>query len=77
MRDKIINMISGLVEDKCVDVENTKDLVTSGILDSLLIFQLFTMLNEECKANLDILDITAENFDSVDSICLLIEKKTN
>lgn len=50
------------------------ELVTGGLLDSFDIIALITELEESFDIEIDLEDVVAENFESVDAIAALVEK---
>ena len=56
-----------------VDFENEKALVSGGILDSLDIVTIISMLCDEFGCELDLSDLVAEKFDSLEAIYETVE----
>lgn len=72
--ESILQILSELRPD--VDfVNNKKKLVDQGVIDSFDMLQLINMLNEEYMIKIRPQDILPENFNSVESMMSLIEKK--
>ena len=71
MAERIIEIIKEIRPYEIVDA-NT-ELIESGILDSLAIFQLVTLLEDEFEIEIADEAVTAENFSTVNCILLLIE----
>lgn len=57
-----------------VNFENEKNLIDDKILDSLDVMNLTVELNDEFDIEITPLDILPENFQSVDTICQLIQR---
>ena len=60
-----------------VDFENEKALIDDGLIDSLDIVAVVTELMEAFDVELGVDDLTPENFNSVEAIEDLIERKQN
>lgn len=72
---KIIrDLISSIIEDNSINLENDTELLQSEILDSLGIAQLVAGIETEFDIELDGDDILPENFSTVNSISNLISK---
>ena len=57
-----------------LDVQNTKDLLEKGYLDSFSIMQLVIALNDEFDIEISPVEIVPENFKSVETIYNLVKK---
>jgi acyl carrier protein len=64
-------------EDDDVEVENDTPLISSGIVDSFSMVSLKTFLEKKYGITLPDNEATPEAFDTVDSICALVEKHLN
>lgn len=74
--DALLRILEELRPD--VDfVNNQKKLVDQGVIDSFDMLQLITMLNEEFSIKIRPQDILPENFNSLDAMLALIDKKMN
>lgn len=73
MADKKLIEILTAVEPG-VDYQNQKDLVTSHILTSIDIVRIVIEIENKYGITFSPIDIVPENFDSADSIQLLINK---
>lgn len=73
MKEQIIKIISDLVPDFENDEESK--LLDDGILDSFDIVSLVMELNEEFDVDINVMDITEDNFNTVDAICELVRTK--
>ena len=58
-----------------VDFKNEKHLITDEILTSFDIVSLVAEIQDKFDVNLDITDLTPENFETIDSIYELIKEK--
>ena len=58
-----------------VDFADGKNLVSKGILDSLAIISIVMAITEKYGVSVDVEDISVENFDSVEKIAEMIERK--
>lgn len=56
------------------DFENSENFIEDGLLDSFDIVQLVSDIETEFNVVISALEILPENFDSIDSICNLINK---
>ncbi len=56
-----------------VDFTKEKDLIGSGILDSLSIIQLVTKISDEFDVEITPLDLVPENFESAETIYEMIQ----
>lgn len=80
MEQTIKNLISqNLLDDagrKVMDqLGNDESLIEAGLLDSLGLVQLVSLLEKEFEVTFDAMDISIENMESVDMIKALIESK--
>lgn len=73
MKDRIIEILSDLV----ADFDETADvrLLDDGVLDSFDIVTLVMDLNDEFDIDIDVLDLTEDNFNTIDGIVDLIQTK--
>ncbi len=74
MREKIIKIL----EDIHPEIDFTKesrDLILSGILESFDVVQIISDLEDTFNIKISGLELTSENFSSVDSILKLVESK--
>ena len=55
--------------------EENEDLFEGGVLDSYGVVDFLTFLEEELNANINIEDITMENFSTIEKITSLIQNK--
>lgn len=80
MEQTIKDLISqNLLDDagrKVMDqLGNDESLIEAGLLDSLGLVQLVSLLEKEFEVTFDAMDISIENMESVDMIKALIESK--
>ena len=73
MRKQIIEILSEICPG--VDFETETALIDDGLIDSLDIVAVVTELMEAFDAELGVDDLTPENFNSVEAIEDLIERK--
>ncbi len=57
-----------------VDFETEKELVDSGILDSMTIIQLVARLTDEYDIEITPMDLVPENFNSAEAIYAMIQR---
>lgn len=57
-----------------VDFEGKTDLFESGVLDSMSIIMLASEINDEYDIDIQVTDITPENFNSAESILAMIRR---
>ena len=70
MREKLLEILKELRPD--VDFEMEDQLVTNGILESFDIVSLVSELDDAFDVEIGPKDLTAENFNSIESIEVLI-----
>ena len=73
MREKVLQCLRSACPN--IDFETTKLLVDEGILDSLAIITIISALMETFSIEIDADDIVSDNFNSLNSLILMIEKK--
>lgn len=73
--DRILEILKSIRDD--VDYENETALVDDGIFDSFDIVGLVGELKEEYDIDINIEDLTPENFNSVQAIYDLVERILN
>ena len=73
MREDVIKILESLRPD--VDFSTTAALVDDGVLGSLDIVELVSMLNDEFVVDISADDLLPENFNSIDAMVALIESK--
>ena len=72
-KEELENILKDIRSD--VDFKNEKHLITDEILTSFDIVSLVAEIQEKFDVNLDITDLTPENFETMDSIYELIKEK--
>ena len=68
MQNKVLKILKDIRPD--IDFENETGLITNMI-------SILAMITEQFMIEMDVEDIIVENFDSLDQICFIIEKKKN
>lgn len=72
MMDKLKQIMEEIRPD--VDFENEKKLIDDGILDSFDIISIVSEVNEEFDVHINVNDLKAENFNSLEALYSLICK---
>lgn len=72
LRNKILGILENARPD--VDFESTENLISDEILDSFDILSFLASLTQELQIEIDVRDITAEKFDSLEKIVSLIQQ---
>ena len=72
MHNKIYLMLEKIRPE--IDFSSTSNFITEGYLDSFDIVTLVSALDEEFNISIDGTDIIPENFETIDSIYLLVTK---
>ncbi len=72
MHNKIYLMLENIRPE--IDFSSTSNFITEGYLDSFDIVTLVSALDEEFNISIDGTDIIPENFETIDSIYLLVTK---
>ncbi|MCQ2495292.1 MAG: acyl carrier protein [Lachnospiraceae bacterium] len=73
--DQIIEILKGIRDD--IDYTTETNLVDGGILDSFDIVGLITELKDAYDIEINIEDLTPENFNSAEAIYELVERILN
>ncbi len=73
MKEKIIKILTELRPD--VDPDTERKLIDDSILDSFDIVSLVFELNDVFELNIDVDELVPDNFNSIDAMIALIEKK--
>ena len=63
--------------DDSIDYENEPGLIDNHILDSFGIITLVSEIEEAFNVSIDAADMVPENFNSVDAIYAMIQRKAN
>lgn len=72
LRDEIKEILEDLRPD--LDVENEKDLIDAGTLDSLDIISLVSELNDSFDIHISVEDLVPDNVNTLDAIVQLVER---
>lgn len=72
MRNEIIEVLNEVKAGE--DYENSKSLITNGILTSFDIIMLVSLLNSKFNIEIGVMNLVPENFESVSDIEKLINK---
>ena len=72
MREKLAGILSELRPD--VDFERETALIDDNILESFDIIELVSALNDEFDIEISAKELTAANFNSIDSLLALVER---
>ena len=72
--DKIIEILKELVPDE--EFEGRTGLVEDEVLQSIVILNLISELEDEFDIDISVGDVVPENFDSVEAIWALVQKYT-
>ena len=70
--DKLIKILKDI--NPYIDYENEKALIDDGFFDSLEIMSIVMDISENLHVEIDADDVTADNFNSVESMWKLISK---
>ena len=73
MREKILEILTEVRPD--IDFESETELVSGNILESFDIVQIVAELDDEFDIEITPKDLTAENFNSLEALEDLIERK--
>ena len=71
--EKVLSIVEEIRPD--VDFAEETALMDDGVLDSFDIVSIISDLNDEYEINIRVHDLTPENFNSVESIVKLVERK--
>ncbi len=72
-RNELLEILSDLHPD--IDFENEDELVTGKILDSFDLVSLVTEIDNAFEIEITAADLLPENFDSLDAITEMVERK--
>lgn len=70
--EELLELLEGVKPG--VDFENEKDLIGTGILDSISIVEIVGELNDEFDIEISPIDIVPENFKNIDAIYALVQR---
>lgn len=71
--EKILEILKEVRKD--VDFENNKNLIDDGILDSFDVVEIADELMDEYNIEITVADIDPENFNSVECIYNMVQRK--
>jgi len=72
---KILDILTEIRPD--LDFNSEKQLVDQGLLDSFDLVSIISELNDAFEINIRVNDLQPENFNSVEAIMALVERKMN
>ena len=72
---KILDILSEIRPD--LDFNSEKQLVDQGLLDSFDLVSIISELNDAFEINIRVNDLQPENFNSVEAMMALVERKMN
>lgn len=73
--EKVIGILKDNIEElEGINVQKDTALITSGYVDSFDIINVISILEEAFGINISLDDVDLEQFNTVESICSLIEK---
>jgi D-alanine--poly(phosphoribitol) ligase subunit 2 len=72
---KILDILSEIRPD--LDFDSEKQLVDQGLLDSFDLVSIISELNDAFEINIRVNDLQPENFNSVEAMIALVERKMN
>lgn len=70
--EELLELLEGVKPG--VDFKNEKDLIETGILDSISIVEIVGELNDEFDIEISPIDIVPENFKNIDAIYALVQR---
>jgi acyl carrier protein len=73
----ILGVIAADSGHDVTDFDDDESLLDSGVLDSLGVLKLVSFLDEEMQIDLPLEKLRLEDFASLDSICVLVERYRN
>lgn len=59
------------------ELDYNKSLLASGIIDSISLLELVSFIESECQIKINPLEMSLENFDSIEKILSFIKKRQN
>ena len=72
---KILDILTEIRPD--LDFDSEKQLVDQGLLDSFDLVSIISELNDAFEINIRVNDLQPENFNSVEAMMALVERKMN
>jgi D-alanine--poly(phosphoribitol) ligase subunit 2 len=73
--NKILEILNEIRPD--LDFDSEKQLVAQGLLDSFDLVSIISELNDVFEINIRVNDLQPENFNSVEAMMALVERKMN
>ena len=73
--NKILEILNEIRPD--LDFDSEKQLVAQGLLDSFDLVSIISELNDAFEINIRVNDLQPENFNSVEAMMALVERKMN
>lgn len=73
MKEKVLSILQGVNES----ITDGANLISEGIIDSFEVVNIVMELEEAFDIEIDAEDVVAENFETVDSITIMVEKYVN
>ena len=71
-----INKIKSFFNERGFKIDNNRDLFESGVIDSMGIIELIVFIEEQFDIKLDAIQMSANNFRTLGTICTLIDDAT-
>lgn len=72
IKEQIINMLKEIKPTK--DLTNVTDIIEGGYMDSFELMSLIARLGDDFGIEIDVDEITPENFNSVDAITAMVTR---
>jgi acyl carrier protein len=73
--DLLLRFLSDDLNIDTADVEADQPLFSSGIVDSFALISLMTYLESQCEFRIGPMEVTLDNFDSIERILQFAERK--
>lgn len=75
--ERVIEILKNNIEElNDLELTSSMQLISSGYIDSFDIINIIGLLEQEFHINIDLEDIDLEQFDTVESICEILAKKS-
>lgn len=75
LEERLVSFINSEVSTASAPVDPNTDLLLTGAVDSLGVVRITQWLEDECGLGVDPLDVTLENFQTVDRMVSYVKKK--
>ena len=78
LANQVQNIVRTTIENAAgmaPEINVTDELIQSGLLDSLTLLQLFVNLQSEFDIEIDTMDLTEENFKSIEAMAQFLETR--